>query len=91
MAINIKFGVLILVDLNLVVWNSIAIHTCMWYKFWWIFYLKVSPATAKSPNLILCQIFRLYGILHTEALPCCDGGIFMILYMAPPANEFPKL
>ena len=37
-------------DLNLAVWNSIAIHTCTRYNFG-DFNLAVSPKTAKPPNL----------------------------------------
>ena len=47
-------------DLNLAVWNSIAIHTCTRYKFWRILIWRFRLKTTKPQNLILRQIFWLY-------------------------------
>ena len=51
----------ILADLNLAVWYGIPICIYASRKFWQIFNLAVVIKTTKPPNLIPCQIFRLYG------------------------------
>ena len=58
----------LLADLNLAVWYSIAICTCVRKKKLADFDLAVERHTAKPPNLILRQIFRLYGISLRYAL-----------------------
>ena len=57
-----------LVDLNLAVWYGIAIRTCTRKKNLADFNLAVltHTCTAKPPNLIPLQIFRLYGIHKTN-------------------------
>ena len=54
-----------LVDLNLVVWYSIAIRTCTRKKN-----LAVLMHTTKLPNLIPHQIFWLYGISFLDLNYC---------------------
>ena len=65
----IKFGcfapndvLTLFMDLNLAIWYGIGIRTCMQIKIWQIL-IAIERHTAKPPNLILCQIFRLYGNL----------------------------
>ena len=54
----------VLADLNLVVWYGIAMHIILYAskKFRQIINLRLLKQTAKLPNLISRQIFRLYGI-----------------------------
>ena len=51
----------VLVDLNLAVQYRIAICIYASKKFWQILIWRLLKKTAKHPNLIPCQIFRLYG------------------------------
>ena len=59
-----------LVDLNLAVWYSIAICTCIHAEEKLVdFNLAVERHTAKPPNLIPRQILRLYGMhYHHDTL-----------------------
>ena len=52
----------ILADLNLAVRYGIAIHIYASKKFWRILIWQLLEQTAKPPNLIPRQIFRLYGM-----------------------------
>ena len=62
----------VLADLNLAVWYGIAIRIYASKKFWRILIWRLLMQTAKPPNLIPHQIFRLYGI--TNAAVEVGGG-----------------
>ena len=62
MAVERKIAIArILADLNLAVRYGIVIRIYASSKFWRILILAVVIQTAKMPNLIPRQIFRLYG------------------------------
>ena len=52
----------ILADLNLAVWYGIAIRIYASKKFWQILIWQSLRQSANPPNLILRQIFQLYGM-----------------------------
>ena len=62
----------VLADLNLVVWYGITIRACTRKKLA-DFYLVAERHTAKPPNLIPHQIFRLYGKFLLYLL--CKGSV----------------
>ena len=66
-----------LVDLNLAVWYGIGIHTYLRKKNLADFNLAVLTHTAKPPNLIPRQIFRLYSIMCISAIHL-DTGYLVI-------------
>ena len=56
----------VLADLNLAIRYGIAIHIYASKKFWWILIWRLLEQTTKMPNLIPCQIFRIYSNLNYD-------------------------
>ena len=75
----------VLVDLNLAVWYGIAIHTYVSKKFWRILIWQLLRQSAKLPNLIPRQIFRLYsstsGRAYVSFLAGCYPGLALATAM----------